>query len=82
VLAKFAEKRTITFPLLCDSDSKTIRFYGLLNTEAKGSRVEGIPYPGMILIDKDGVIRAKLFFEGYKERPSTEQLIKAAESVK
>ena len=36
VLAKFAEKRKITFPLLSDASSKTITAYGLLNKEAKG----------------------------------------------
>ena len=36
VLAKFTEKRTITYPLLSDSGSKTITAYGLLNREAKG----------------------------------------------
>jgi len=82
VLAKFADKHKITFPLLSDPDSKTISAYGLLNKEAKGSKVEGIPYPGTMLLDKDDVIRAKLFLEGVKERHSTDDLIKAAKSIK
>jgi len=81
VLAKFADKRKITFPLLSDPGSKTISAYGLLNKEVKGSRIEGISYPGTILIDKDGVIRAKLFQEGYKNRHSTAELIKAAQAI-
>ena len=81
VLAKFADKRKITFPLLSDPGSKTIRAYGLLNKEAKG-RTEGIPYPGTVLIDKDGVIRGKLFLEGYRDRHSTAELIKAARAIK
>jgi peroxiredoxin len=81
VLAKFADKRKISFPLLSDPDSKTIGAYGLLDKEAKG-KAEGIPYPGTILIDKEGVIRAKLFHEGYKDRHSTDELIKAAQSIK
>jgi peroxiredoxin len=82
VLAKFADKHKITFPLLSDPDSKTISAYGLLNKEAKGSKVEGIAYPGTMLLDKDGAIRAKLFVEGFKERHSTDELIKAAKSIK
>jgi peroxiredoxin len=82
VLAKFADKHKITFPLLSDPDSKTISAYGLLNKEAKGSKVEGIAYPGTMLLDKDGAIRAKLFVEGFKERHSTDDLIKAAKSIK
>jgi peroxiredoxin len=80
VLAKFADRRQITFPLLSDPDSKTIRAYGLLNKEVKG-KSEGIPYPGTMLIDKDGVIRTKLFLEGYKDRASADELIKAAQAI-
>jgi peroxiredoxin len=82
VLAKFSDKHNISFPLLSDPGSKTINAYGLLNKEAVGGRAEGIPYPGTMLIDKDGVIRAKLFLEGFKERASTDDLIKAAQSIK
>ncbi|CAN5557990.1 hypothetical protein BH09PLA1_BH09PLA1_17190 [soil metagenome] len=81
VLAKFAGKRQITFPLLSDAGSKTIRAYGILNPDGKGM-AEGIPYPGTFLIDKQGVIRAKIFVDGYRERHSTDELIKAAESIK
>ena len=80
-MAKFADKRRITFPLLSDPESKTIIAYGLLNKEAKG-KTEGIPYPGTFLIDKDGVIRDKLFLDGYRRRHSTEELIKATEAIK
>ena len=82
MLAKFADKHKITFPLLSDPDSKTISAYGLLNKEAKGSKVEGIAYPGTMLLDKDGAIRSKLFLDGIKERHSTDDLIKAAKSIK
>jgi peroxiredoxin len=81
VLAGFAAKHKITFPLLSDAGSKTIAAYGLLNKEAKG-RAEGIPYPGTVVIDRDGAIRAKLFLDGYRERHSTEALIKASKEIK
>ena len=77
VLAKFADKKMITFPLLSDADSTVIKAYGLLNQEAKGKQA-GIPYPGTFLIDAQGVIHAKLFHEGYSKRHSVEDLIKAA----
>jgi peroxiredoxin len=80
-LAKFADKRQITFPLLSDPESTTIKAYGLLNKEAKG-KTEGIPYPGTVLIDKDGVIRAKLFLDGYRERHSITELLNAVEAIK
>lgn len=81
VLGRFAEKKKITFPLLSDSGSKIITTYGLLNKEATG-KAEGIPYPGTLVIDRDGIIRAKLFLDGVRERHSKDELIKAAMGIK
>jgi peroxiredoxin Q/BCP len=80
VLAKFSNKNKITFPLLSDFGSKTITAYSLLNKEAKG-KAEGIPYPATIVLDRKGVIRAKLAREGYRNRHTTQDLIKAAKEV-
>ncbi len=81
VLAKFAAEKKIKFPLLSDSESEVIKSFGILNKEATG-RTAGIPYPGTYLIDSQGVIRAKLFLDGYKNRHATEALIKAAADLK
>ncbi len=81
VLARFAAEKKITFPLLSDSESKVIESFGILNKEATG-RTAGIPYPGTFLIDSQGVICAKLFLDGYKERHATDELIKAAADLK
>lgn len=81
VLAAFAGAKGIQFPLLSDANSKTIEAYGILNKEA-GGRAEGIPYPGTFVIDKGGVVRAKLFKAGFKERHTTADLIEAAKAVK
>lgn len=42
----------------------------------------GVPHPGTYLLDKDGVVRAKLFLEKYQERHSTEALIEAAKAAR
>jgi len=81
VLKEFADKRKVTFPLLSDPGSKTIKAYQLLDAAAKG-KVEGIPYPGTIVVDQAGVIRAKLFHEGPFKRHTTDDLIRAAKEVK
>jgi peroxiredoxin Q/BCP len=81
ILGKFSEKRQITFPLLSDPQSKVITAYGLLNKEAKG-KAEGVPHPGTILIDQEGIVRAKLFLDGYRERHSTDELLKAVATIK
>lgn len=81
VLQRFAAKSAITFPLLSDAGSKTIDAYGIRNKEAP-ARWSGIPYPGTFVIGKDGVMRAKLFLEGYKERHEIQPLIDALKEAK
>lgn len=81
VLKKFADRRKIIFPLLSDPKSQTIKGFGVLNSDAKGKGA-GIPYPGTFILDKDGVVRAKIFVDGYRERHSLDELLKAAATVK
>lgn len=87
VLKGFADKQKITFALLSDPESKTIVAYALKNKETAGKKfgtvdLDGVPYPGTYLVDRAGVVRAKLFVDGYKERHSVAELIKAAEGLK
>jgi peroxiredoxin len=81
VLKKFSDGAKITFPLLSDPGSKTIDVYHIRNEAAKG-RAEGVPNPGTFIVDPAGVIRAKLFLEGYRERHTTEALVEAAKAIK
>ena len=86
-LKAFADKRKVTFPLLYDPGSKTIGAYALKNAEMAGKKfreidLDGVPYPGTVLVDTDGVVRAKLFVDGYKDRHSVDELIAAAEKLK
>ena len=81
VLKQFSDRMKITFPLLSDPESKTIDDYHILNPAAKGKAV-GVPYPGTFIVDSQGVIRAKLFLEGFRDRHTTEALIQAAKSVR
>jgi len=83
VLKKFSGRSHISYPLLYDEDSKTIDAYGIRNqSQKKGSRGYGIPYPGTFVVDQQGVVRAKLFLDGYIKRHSVADLIKAANDVK
>ena len=80
-LKTFSDRAKITFPLLSDPESKTIEAYHIRNEAARGKAV-GVPNPGTFILDQEGVIRAKLFLEGYRERHTTEALIKAATAIK
>jgi peroxiredoxin len=81
ILKRFAAKKSIAYPLLSDTGSKTIDAYGIRNKEATG-RTSGIPYPGTFVVGTDGVIRAKLFLEGYKERASTEAIVQGLKNAR
>jgi peroxiredoxin len=81
VLKTFSDRAKITFPLLSDPESTTIEAYHIRNEAAK-AKAEGVPNPGTFILDQAGVIRAKLFLEGYRQRHTTEALIMAAMAVK
>ena len=80
VLTKFAGKKKIAFPLLSDPDSKVIKAFGLLNTEA-AKRIAGVPYPGTMIIDKKGTIRVKLFYDGHRDRHTAADIVKAVGGI-
>ena len=63
VLGKFVTRRKIEFPLLSDTGSRTIKAYGLYREDTSG-RQQGIPHPLTIVVGTDGMIKAKLGFEG------------------
>jgi peroxiredoxin len=75
-LATFSRSKGISYLLLSDPGSKTIGAYGILNKQ-----IPGIPHPGTFLLDKGGVVRAKLFHEGFMKRHSTAELIEAARGI-
>jgi peroxiredoxin len=80
VLTKFAGEKKITFPLLSDPESKAIKPYGLLVEDAKGN-YEGLAKPGVFILDKEGVIRARVKSAVF-QRPSNDELLKAIKDVK
>jgi DsbC/DsbD-like thiol-disulfide interchange protein len=67
VLAGFAERYGIRYPLLSDEGSRFIRELGILNEQAN-ENVFGIPHPGMFVLNADGSIRSKHFYPSYRER--------------
>jgi peroxiredoxin len=67
ILKYFSDRRKIEFPLLSDPDSKIIRMYQVLNSEAIGPNA-GMARPGYFFIDPEGMIREKFFEAKYRER--------------
>ncbi len=80
VLKIFSDRMKIGFPMLSDPESRTIEAYHIRNPAARG-KAEGVPHPGTFILDRQGVIRAKLFLENFRERHTTDALIKAARAI-
>jgi hypothetical protein len=69
VLADFSARRGITFPLLSDSGSATIKRVGILNTTIDpGDARYGYPFPGTFMVDRRGVVTSRVFEPLYQER--------------
>ena len=68
-LKKFSDSRGITFPLISDAGSATIKRFGLLNETAdQKSRTYGVPHPGTFVLDRKGVVVSRFFEDAYQER--------------
>jgi peroxiredoxin Q/BCP len=78
VLADFSTRRGITYPLLADPGSSTIKTYGILNTTvAANTSNYGIPFPGTFMLDRSGKVTARFFEEAYQERNTVSTIMLA-----
>lgn len=69
ILKAFSEEKSIEYPLLSDQSVNTMKAYGIVNTQYQpGDDNYGIPYPGVVILDKSGKVTDKYFFEGYRNR--------------
>jgi len=77
VLKNFAARRSITFPLLTDPESKVIRAFGLLNDVdyKAGHFAHGVPFPGTFVTDGAGIVTRKSFEGAYQERQTVASLL-------
>lgn len=65
----FIDKFGITVPVLSDVNALSFKTLGILNEDyQQGDFQYGIPHPGMIVINSQGVVVGKLFLEAYSSR--------------
>ena len=78
-LADFKSAHGTTFTMLSDPDSEIIRAFGILNTTIAEDDHPwyGIPYPGVYVMDGEGIITEKFFENNFTVRPGPEQLLAA-----
>ncbi len=82
VQADFAARQGIGFTFLSDPGSRTIDAWGLRDPQyAPDSFAYGVPKPAIFVIDRRGIIRAKLAEEGYKVRPTVASILDATDTV-
>lgn len=77
ILNKFTKKSKITYPLLSDKDGKVMEKFGVRNKQSRGI----LPHPGLIILDKNGIVKGKLFHDGYRKRHTSAQLIEKIKSL-
>jgi hypothetical protein len=75
-LSDFAKRRGITFPLLSDPGSETIKRYGILNTTIDPKNdLYGYPFPGTFIVDRRGVVTSRVFEPTYQERSTISSVL-------
>ena len=77
ILRGFADTHEITYPLLSDEGSHAMRGLGLINDRVQedhavygikpSARHVNLPYPGVYVLDRAGVVVQKRFYESYRE---------------
>ncbi len=85
VLAAFASKHAITYPLLSDEGSHVFQRLGLINERvtddhavygiAPNPRHQNLPYPGVFVLDERGIVTIKRFHESYRVRDTGDALL-------
>jgi len=69
ILAAFAQKHSIGYPLLSDRTSETIRSFGIFNENmAPHLKAYGVPHPVEYLVGTDGTVLRKYFVPNYMHR--------------
>ena len=78
VLAEFSEAKNIGYVLLSDESGGYFVTLGIRNEEyGKEHFAHGVPHPGILFIDTQGVLRLKRAVPGYRDRPPLEELHEA-----
>ena len=72
----------VTFTMLHDEAIKHVNAFNILNTQyAPGEFAYGVPQPGIMLVNPQGVILAKFAEENFRVRPDWSDVIDVANSL-
>ena len=80
--ADFIARRGIKYTLLSDPKSEIIDRYKLRDPQYQpGSRAYGVPRPIIFILDRNGVIKAKLYEDTFKKRPPVGLVIETLDKI-
>ena len=78
----FVDAQGINYPFLSDIDATSVKALDILNSDyAPGEGNYGIPYPGVFVVNTEGVIVGKIFVEGYSTRVDAAGVLAYAKEV-
>ncbi|MBE1300299.1 MAG: redoxin domain-containing protein [Alteromonadaceae bacterium] len=78
----FTDKHSISIPVLSDIEASSFTALDILHADyPKEDEHYGLPYPGMFVVENNGVIKGKLFVETYSSRVDAESTLVLARSV-
>ena len=75
-------KGEVNFPLLSDTNHKTIDAYGLFDMRYAGQSVEGIPQPAVYVLDKNRKIVWAKVEPDYTKRPTHAEIRAGLDKLK
>ncbi len=76
ILQAFTVKQHIAYTFLSDPKSEVIDLYNLRDPQyPPGNRAHGVPRPIIFILDRNGVIKSKLYEESFKVRPPVTAVI-------
>ena len=82
ILKTFTEQRGIRYTLLSDPKSEVIDRYKLRDPQyPPGNLAYGVPRPIIFILDKDGVIKSKLYEDTYTKRPPAKLVLETLDKV-
>ncbi len=73
---RYAKRRNIQFPILSDTDSKTIEAYAMRALAGTGDQI-GSAQHGTFVIDQSGIIRSKPYLTSFEGDSAIDTLVKA-----
>ncbi|MGP1282493.1 MAG: peroxiredoxin family protein [Parasphingopyxis sp.] len=82
ILADFAEREDIEYPMLSDEGSAMIDAFDLRDPQyGEESFANGVPRPAILVIGRDGTVRAKMVETDYRVRPEPADIVAAVDAL-